>query len=156
MNFFPDQVFVGLQEVPDEISLIIPLAGCGHTCSGCHSSEYQDPTAGKELTVSILEHLLEDYRDKCSCVCVFGGEHGDYTLSLIYELAHNLGYKTALYSGYDKLWDIPHEILMKLDYLKLGEYVQELGGLAEKTTNQRMYRIDEFGVPKDITKEFWR
>ena len=156
MKYFPEQVFVGLQEVPDEISLIIPLAGCGHHCRGCHSPEYQDETKGVDLTVSVLEHLLEDYRDKCSCVCIFGGEHGSNTLSLICDLALSMGYTTALYSGYNKLWDIPYTVLKKLDYLKLGEYVQELGGLAEKTTNQRMYRIDEFGIPKDITKEFWK
>ena len=42
-----------------------------------------------------------------------------------------------------------------LDYIKINPYIKSLGGLADKTTNQRMYRIEN-GAMIDITKEFWK
>ena len=152
MNYFPEQVFVGLQETPNEISLIIPIAGCGHACKGCHSPEYQHASNGVELTETLYLDLLCRYADKVSCICFFSGE---------FEIEHYLteakfaGFKTALYSGYDKLWDMPWGVMNSLDFLKLGHYNEGLGGLADSTTNQRMYRVDSNGL-ENITSEFWR
>ena len=50
------------------------------------------------------------------------------------------------------------------DYIKLGHYDEELGGLNKETTNQRLYKIThevlEDGVKKlefkDITHLFWK
>lgn len=59
--------------------------------------------------------------------------------------------KVCLYTGSDKP---PPVLWVVLDYLKYGHYDPDLGGLKERTTNQRMYRIDE--IPQDITWKFWR
>ena len=46
----------------------------------------------------------------------------------------------AMYSGCDLLEDIK-PILKYLDYIKIGRYDKELGGLNHKTTNQKMYSV---------------
>ena len=70
--------------------------------------------------------------------------------------------KVAWYSGRQELSkDID---LGNFDYIKLGPYIEELGPLNHKTTNQRMYRIvlDHYddGTSgyelEDITHKFWK
>ena len=50
--------------------------------------------------------------------------------------------------------------LFRLDYLKIGHYDEELGGLDKETTNQRLYKViceDKDGNSlHDITPMFWR
>ena len=41
----------------------------------------------------------------------------------------------------------------RFDYIKIGHYDQSLGGLNQKTTNQRMYRLTDCGW-EDITYKF--
>ena len=41
------------------------------------------------------------------------------------------------------------------DYIKLGPYIESLGGLKSPTTNQRLYKR-EGDCWKDITATFWR
>jgi len=151
MNYFPEQVFIGLQEVPNEISLIIPIAGCSRNCKGCHSPEYRDASNGVQLTNTLYLELLDKYRNKVSCICFFAGE---FEVEHLLLEARRRGFNTALYSGYDKLWDIPWGIMDKLDYLKLGYYNEDLGGLDKKSTNQKMYMVTGDGL-EDITHEFW-
>jgi anaerobic ribonucleoside-triphosphate reductase activating protein len=151
MNYIPEQVFVGLQEIPNEISLIIPIVGCGHKCTGCHSPEYQNASNGIQLTDEKYIELLGKYEDKVSCICFFGGE---YNIDWHLWQAKCWGFKTALYSGYTSI-DIPICLMDRLDYIKTGSYVKELGGLDKKSTNQKMYMYTESGFV-DITSEFWR
>ena len=53
------------------------------------------------------------------------------------------GIKTCLYSGSDRLSPELAQLLPYLDYLKLGAYKHELGGLGSKATNQRFYAIHD-------------
>jgi hypothetical protein len=48
--------------------------------------------------------------------------------------------KTAWYCGLDRLPKNKKSILQFLDFLKLGHYDQELGGLNSPSTNQRFYQ----------------
>jgi anaerobic ribonucleoside-triphosphate reductase activating protein len=48
------------------------------------------------------------------------------------------GLKTALYSGFDS---VPDDITSRLDYLKVGPYKKELGGLNSPVTNQQFFHI---------------
>lgn len=72
--------------------------------------------------------------------------------------------KIGWYSGRQEL---AKEIELKnFDYIKLGPYIEELGGLKSPTTNQKFYEvrmcreIDEEGNPiyglEDITNIFWK
>jgi anaerobic ribonucleoside-triphosphate reductase activating protein len=157
IRYFPKEVFLGLQEVPDEISLIIPLAGCGHKCKNCHSPHYQNKKNGEVLSWSIYLNLLEQYNNKVSCICFFGGEHSKELASFIWNAKSFFNKKIALYSGYDTIDSIPNnsDFINFLDYIKIGHYNEELGGLESKTTNQKLYKkIDNVFI--DITTKFWR
>ena len=85
---------------------------------------------------------------------------GDSNPSLIDALAQwvKIYYpiKVAWYSGRQELSkDIE---LRNFDFIKLGPYIEELGPLNSKTTNQRMYKvvcIDNGYELKDITDRFW-
>lgn len=153
MNYFPSEVTIGLLEIPDEISLIIPLAGCGHECVDCHSPQYQSYSKGEELTYDKFWSLINKYTNKVSCVCFFGGEHNLESLKKLSEKLTYMGFKTALYSGYT-FDTLPFCLQKTFDYLKLGQYSKKLGGLDSKTTNQRLYKLEDSGYI-DITYKFW-
>ena len=50
------------------------------------------------------------------------------------------GLKTCLYSGCENVEPF-RDLLLLLDYLKLGEYRPDRGGLDSPNTNQRFYRV---------------
>lgn len=53
------------------------------------------------------------------------------------------GIKTAWYSGRE---DIPHGFDVScLDFLKLGPYIERLGGLKSPETNQVLYKVSREG-----------
>lgn len=58
--------------------------------------------------------------------------------------------KTAWYSGCNTLQD--NSCIRYFDFIKLGAYIQSLGGLRQKTTNQRLYKIEK-GSLRDITMQ---
>jgi anaerobic ribonucleoside-triphosphate reductase activating protein len=158
LNYFPDEVCIGLQEIPQEISLIIPLAGCGHNCLDCHSPHYQIATNGEELTIEKFKELLDKYKNKVSCICFFSGEHEERQLLNFILLSKTYNLKTALYSGFE-LFELEENfksnILIELDYLKTGQYIRQVGGLDCKTTNQKLWEIKDNNYI-NITKQFWR
>lgn len=69
------------------------------------------------------------------------------------HICKRYGLKVALYSGQDK-FPTNSELLMWLDYVKVGSYQQALGGLKNPNTNQRLYKKIQ-GEWKDITHKFW-
>lgn len=153
MNYFPDQVFIGLQEIPSEISLIIPLAYCQHHCIGCHSPEYQARGGGEELSYETVVSLLQKYEGKVSCICIFNGEYNPDYLKFITVMIQNRGFKSALYSGFD-FEELPEGLAECFDFIKVGCYKEELGGLDSPKTNQRMLK-KVGGEWEDITNSFW-
>ena len=83
-----------------------------------------------------------------------GGDSEPKTVNLLAEYIQNAkNLKVGWYSGMDELSD---EIKVEnFDYIKIGHYDYELGGLDEKTTNQRLYKVNE-GEFEDITSKFWK
>lgn len=61
--------------------------------------------------------------------------------------------KTGWYSGNNNLYK--KESLQCFNYIKLGAYVESLGGLNKKTTNQHLYLINNSKMI-DITELMWR
>lgn len=135
------------KEVPGEITLGISISGCQIRCVGCHSRDLWEDK-GTSLTQECLEHLLKEHQG-ITCVCLFGGEHDIDSLIELFMYAHKR-VKTAWYCGLDRIPDNKKGILQYLDYLKLGHYDQELGGLDSLTTNQKLYLINN-GKLEDIT-----
>lgn len=64
------------------------------------------------------------------------------------------GMKTGWYSGRSRTRE--QAVLDAFDYVKLGPYVETLGGLKQATTNQRLYKRHDDGRLEDITSRFWR
>ena len=76
-------------------------------------------------------------------------------LAFAVKLRSDYPYKTAWYSGKQH---IPDELnISDFDYIKVGPYIEEFGGLDNPNTNQRMYEVCK--LPEsliDITNKFWK
>lgn len=129
------------QEIPDEVTLAINITGCPIHCPGCHSQWLWENT-GKPLTEESLLELLADYGDAVTCVCFMGGDAEPEEVKHLANVAkeHYPQLKRGWYSGHQ---DIPDtSMLSALDYVKVGPYIEELGGLTSPKTNQILYAID--------------
>lgn len=127
---------VVFQEVPNEISLAFSIAGCKNNCKNC-SWKFLESTK-KELTDDLYQSLLEKYKGTVSCILFLGGEWNEDNLISKLKLAKQNGFKTCLYTGQN---DVSSSIKTNLDYLKIGPYVEELGGLDSPKTNQKFFDL---------------
>ena len=150
---YADQM-ICFQEIPDEISLSFSITGCKRNCKGCHS-QYLREEKGIEVK-SVLNSFLKKYDGIITCVLFMGGDDELHKQSL-FECANigkNNGLKIALYSGATECDD---DIFELFDYVKVGPYIEELGGLKSKKTNQRLYKINHnTNTKEDITYLFWK
>lgn len=151
LKYFEKDVTVVFQEIPDMISLAIPVTNCQHRCPNCHSA-YLQGDIGCPLTEESLDSLIEKNLG-VNCV-VFMGEGNDK--EGIASLARHVresypGVSTAVYSGDT---EVPECYYDAFDYIKIGPYIEELGGLDKRTTNQRLYHVQPDWV-EDITYKFW-
>lgn len=145
--------YIGYQEVPDEIPLCINISGCPHKCEGCHS-QYLWEYTGNYISDD-LDGLIQRYEGMLSCVCFMGGDQNTDELSeLIKKVKHEYGLKTCVYSGSNQP-NVFNNIIQYLDYLKIGEYIEKVGGLNKSDTNQRFYEIKN-GELDDVTYKFKR
>lgn len=131
------------QEVPDEVTLAINISGCPHKCEGCHSKylwEYEGNYISDDLY-----GIINKYDGLITCVCFMGGEQNPLDLCYCLNIVRQLGLKTCLYSGVDRLhYLIAIGVSDLCDYIKIGHYDKQLGGLDSPTTNQRFFsRIDD-------------
>ena len=135
------------QEIPGEVTLALNFSECPNRCPGCHSPHLQG-AVGEPLDDALLDGLLERYGDSISCVCFMGGDAEPREVVRLAERVKvwkgskkgGCALKTAWYSGREELPEgFPAE---RFDYLKLGPYRRELGGLRSPNTNQRLYRRD--------------
>jgi len=131
MNIYKYDIL--FQEVPNEISLAFYVCGCPLQCKGCHSPQLWTDKNGQPLTLNLYHQLLDRYRGYVSCVLFMGGEWHLNELIHFLEIAGKKNYKTALYTGLEK---IPPQLQTHLDFVKLGPWRQDLGGLSSVTTNQ--------------------
>lgn len=136
---------VTLAEVPSEITLCISISGCTNHCPGCHS-HYLWYDMGTVLTKEKLDELIEN-TDDISCVCLMGGDHDAETIYTLGKHIKSKGLKSAWYSG--KMRPLSDEWAECFDYVKIGPYVESLGPLTSKTTNQRFYKITK--INNEIT-----
>ena len=129
---------VTFSEVPDEVSLCIEISNCPCHCINCHSP-YLAEDIGEKLTLDKIYKLI-DNNEGITCVCFMGGDSSPKEIDMFARCIKDLyDIKVAWYSGRQEL---AKEINLKwFDFLKLGPYIEELGPLNSKTTNQRMYKV---------------
>lgn len=141
------------QEIPTEISLSYSITGCPNKCKGCHSPELRADIGS--LLLADLEKDIIKNKDAISCVLFFGGDNDKQIPSLIKcaEICKSHNLKTALYSGNNLINDA---LPFYFDYIKVGEYMEALGGLKSPTTNQRLYKKNSNNEWEDITHLFRR
>ena len=134
------------QEIPGEVTLALNLSGCPCHCPGCHSPHLAEDI-GELLTEELLDALINQYKGLITCVAFMGGDAEP--TEVLRLAAHIKELKTAWYSGRTHM---PED---GFDYVKIGPYIEELGGLKSPTTNQRLYkRVDDEW--QDITSVFWK
>lgn len=155
---------VTLREIPNEITLCINISNCPCHCKGCHSS-YLAGDIGEELTDTKLMELI-DANKGITCVALMGGDNDPaeverlltgYTAYMAYARPNDKAVKTAWYSGRQEL-PTGFEYGF-INYIKLGPYKEELGGLDSPTTNQRLYKVvinNDTPTLEDITQMFWK
>jgi len=142
---------VVFQEVPNEITLVFNISGCPHKCEGCHS-QYLWEYIGNYITDDI-DKVIKKYDKLITCVCFMGGDQNLNELrELLFRIKYIYGLKTCVYSGCEDV-HIFDNTLQYIDYLKIGKYKIELGGLNSPITNQRFYRVDKCKLI-DITYMF--
>ena len=131
---------VVFREIPEEITLAINITNCPNRCVGCHSPELQQDI-GDILTPNVLFGIIEAH-EEITCV-LFLGDGGNIKeiVSLIRKC--KLVFTTlkfGIYTGDNKV-TIDNDIIDNVEYLKIGEFDDELGGLDMATTNQRLIKI---------------
>lgn len=144
---------VTFAEIPDEITLCINISNCPFSCKGCHSPELSKDI-GKSLDVDTIDTLIND-NTGISCVCFMGGDLEPLTISCMAQeiKAYYPKLKIGWYSGAS---NINKEINLKyFDYIKIGPYIKDLGPLTTKTTNQKLYKVENKNL-SDITYKFWK
>lgn len=147
-----DRTDVAFQEFPGEVSLLINLTGCPFSCHGCHSPWLREDT-GILLTDEELMRLLGYHKGAVTCVGFMGGDADPAEVSRLACEAKSYGFRTGWYSGADEF--SPKADISAFDYVKVGHYDEECGGLASPSTNQRFYVIRD-GKPEDRTEMFLR
>ncbi|MBO4578174.1 MAG: 4Fe-4S cluster-binding domain-containing protein [Paludibacteraceae bacterium] len=146
------------QEVPNETTLALNISDCPHHCPGCHSSYLWQPV-GETLTTTWLQALLDRY-PYLTCVSIQGGDRDYHEVERVASWIKQKGLKSCWYTGFKQ---IPEDLQLKhFDFIKVGPYIEALGGLRARTTNQRFYRVEHIPAGydtryelHDLTDLFW-
>ena len=138
------------QEIPGEVTLALNLSNCPCHCPGCHSPHLAEDI-GEEVNEELLDDLTGRYKGLITCVAFMGGDSEPEEVVKWADYLKVGGLKTAWYSG---RMNMPKEE-KAFDYVKLGPFIEALGGLKSEKTNQRLYkREDDSWI--DITSVFWK
>lgn len=161
------------QEIPDETTLAINITGCPIHCEGCHSKWlwedagmplYEEEEGDDDAANPFrgLDEIVGKYAGDISCVCFMGGDQAPETVELMAMRLRRMypALKVGWYSGRPaplspagELFTAVQEAVPMIDitlfdFIKLGPYVAELGGLRSPSTNQRLYRIYPDGTAR--------
>jgi anaerobic ribonucleoside-triphosphate reductase activating protein len=109
----------------------IYLSGCSKKCLNCHNVELQSYLFGEQLNIEKLIIYLKEREKFFSIISITGGEPLDQNASdfwlLIDSLKQNFPNKQYwLFTSYIKEDIVSKFILESFDYIKVGEYKEEL------------------------------
>lgn len=131
---------ITFREVPNEVSLSINISNCPYHCKGCHSPHLQK-NIGKELTTDVLKKLFDENKDTVTCITFLGDGGNIKEIAELIKYCKLNGYLTCLYTGSENIDEIVDECEECLDFIKIGPYIEELGGLDNPNTNQHFFEI---------------
>ena len=143
---------IACQEVPDEVSIVFNISDCPYKCRGCHS-QYLWEYVGKYISEDVEDIFLQ-YEGLATCVCFMGGDQNLLELKDLLAQCKTHKFKTCVYSGSNDI-SLFKDLYDLIDYLKIGEYKEELGGLKSSNTNQTFYKKNSAGEFEDFTYLFW-
>ena len=146
---------VVFQEIPDEVTIAVNISRYPCHCPGCHS-QYLAEDIGEPLTSLTIEGFVREYGDDITCICFMGGDAEPKTVNQLARYIHenHPQYKVGWYSGRAH---VPASVRKRdFDYIKLGPYIEHLGCLKDRTTNQRLYKHASGDDFTDITERFWK
>lgn len=140
---------VTLTEVPDKLAVYFEIGNCKQNCKGCHSPMLQFRNNECYLTyLKDMKRYAEDEIEKgANAIVLMGGTTNEGVsfndLKTIINTLSEIA-PVCLYSGSDDE-RLHRELLYKttLTWLKTGSYDEEKGGLDQRSTNQRFYKIEE-------------
>lgn len=152
---------VVFREFPDETTLAFNISNCPIHCKGCHS-KYLWEDIGEPLTIEAITKEYNKINQGVTCIGLMGGdtdakEINNLTIQIksLYPYL-NVGWYSGSKNGLDKV------NLYYFDYVKVGPYKEEYGGLDNPHTNQILYKIlhnqpkSLWALVKNITSEFWK
>lgn len=143
------------QEIPDEVTLAINLSNCPNRCKGCHSPYLMDDV-GDALTEESLAALLQKYGRAVTCVCFMGGDAEPLEVERLAKYISRQTINPVKVGWYSGKSELPAGLDIRyFQYIKLGPYREDLGGLKSEHTNQRLYHLEN-GKMNDITYRFKR
>lgn len=144
---------VVFQEIPDEVTLAVNISNCPCRCKGCHSP-YLWNDVGTPLTTEAIDGFMAKYGDGITCLCFMGGDADPCGVVSLARYVHDVypAVKVGWYSGRSSIARGVDSGVF--DYIKLGPYVEKLGGLKSPSTNQRLYRRNGDGSMVDLTPLF--
>lgn len=137
------------QEIPGETTLAFNITGCPVHCEGCHSTHLWEDK-GEPLTREALLDVYGQYSSGVTCIAIMGGDADPAEVSaLAGYIKNDMHLKSAWYSGRS---EISQQVsLCNFDFIKVGPYIEKLGGLKSPSTNQRLYAVAPDGTLADIT-----
>jgi anaerobic ribonucleoside-triphosphate reductase activating protein len=130
---------ISFLEIPNEITLCFNISNCPIKCPDCHSKFLWNDT-GEVLTRDLISILINK-NEGITCICFMGGDLSpSYINILAKHIKKTSSLKVGWYSGSSIISD---KIDPKwFDFIKIGPYIKELGGLDSPTTNQKMFKIE--------------
>ena len=173
------------QEIPGEVTLALNLSNCPCHCPGCHSKHLWEDIGeelNEELLDGFIARYGSMITCVCFMGGDQAPEEVIRWAEYIKGLSGEAGLKVAWYSGRPYLPEclsakrsvsasglsatrsVSETVCQQrglsgvagpFDYVKLGPYIESLGGLKSPKTNQRLYKRvgDEW---QDITSSFWK
>lgn len=157
---------VSFNEIPDKLSLCISLGNCQNRCPGCHSPELQKKVDNLMSLDKVVEYAEEYVSKGANAICIMGGLDNGVSLPALEALIKALSDIAPVGIYHASVTDV-FDNNPYLTWLKTGIYINSLGGLESKNTNQRMYqRSLIYSIQKkeginttlswdDITYKFW-
>lgn len=108
------------------IRTVLFMQGCNIQCKGCQNKSTWDINKGKEIAI---DNLVNELNNKVfnKKITISGGEplmQIEALIELVNKL-NDLGFDIALYTGHRKE-DVPSILVEKINYLKTGNYIEEL------------------------------